>query len=305
MSEDRTIISFDYAIKTVLRDKANFDVLEGFLSELMRRDVKVIDIIESEGNKDDETLKTNRVDLKARIDDADMVIFEIQFFTQVDFFGKLLFDVSKAVVEQVSVGKQYDIKKIYMIGIAYFNLHAERDYLFRARLSGFEGVHFDDVIPFSQARGLAPGGPVIDIHPEYYLILPNMFNEDIRSKFDEWIYTLKTSIVRSDFTAAGLREASDKLNMLKMDEKERRIYEKYMRNMTDDSTVIETARMEGRVEGREEGKAEGRAEGEAKGRAEGVAEGLIQAAKAMKAKGMDIRTIAEITGLPENKIQRI
>ena len=101
MAEDRTIISFDYAIKTVLRDKANFDVLNGFLSELMRRDVKVIDILESEGNKDDPALKTNRVDLKARIDDADMVIFEIQVFTQVDFFGKLLFDVSKAVVEQV------------------------------------------------------------------------------------------------------------------------------------------------------------------------------------------------------------
>ena len=31
---DSKLIRFDWAIKTVLRDKANFDVLEGFLSAL-------------------------------------------------------------------------------------------------------------------------------------------------------------------------------------------------------------------------------------------------------------------------------
>ena len=112
MSQERTIISFDFAIKTLLREKSNFVILEGFLSELLGCDVKVIDILESEGNIDDATFKTNRVDLKAKINNGEIVIFEIQVFTQVDFFGKLLFDVSKAVVEQVSVGEKYDIKKI-------------------------------------------------------------------------------------------------------------------------------------------------------------------------------------------------
>ena len=31
----RPIISFEYAIKDILRDKANFDILSGFLSELI------------------------------------------------------------------------------------------------------------------------------------------------------------------------------------------------------------------------------------------------------------------------------
>ncbi len=38
---ERTIISFDYAIKSILRDKANFTVLNGFLSELLNKQVVV------------------------------------------------------------------------------------------------------------------------------------------------------------------------------------------------------------------------------------------------------------------------
>ena len=35
---ERTFISFDWALKRLLRDKANFDVLEGFLTTAIRRD---------------------------------------------------------------------------------------------------------------------------------------------------------------------------------------------------------------------------------------------------------------------------
>ncbi|MFK7981327.1 MAG: hypothetical protein AB8G86_15180 [Saprospiraceae bacterium] len=33
MAEQRTYISFDWALKKLLRQKANFGILEGFLSE--------------------------------------------------------------------------------------------------------------------------------------------------------------------------------------------------------------------------------------------------------------------------------
>ena len=105
-NKDRTIISFDYAIKTLLRDKANFDILEGFLSELLCKKVVVHSILESESNRRVKGGKTNRVDLKAQIDDGEMAIFEIQFTDQVDFFGKILFASSKAIVEQVGSGKK-------------------------------------------------------------------------------------------------------------------------------------------------------------------------------------------------------
>ena len=169
-----------------------------------------------------------------------------------------------------------------MIGIAYFNIHAKKDYLFRAKLTGFEGLHYQEIIPFSQTYGLTPGGAVLDIHPEYFLILPNMFHEQINSKFDEWVYTLKNSIVKPDFSAAGLQEAVVKLDMLKMSVKERRTYEKYLRNKTDDDTVIETYRMEGR----EEGILKGREEGILKGREEGKKEGILEGREEGKKEGI-------------------
>jgi len=36
----------------LLRSKANFGILEGFLSELLREDIRIMEILESEGNKD-------------------------------------------------------------------------------------------------------------------------------------------------------------------------------------------------------------------------------------------------------------
>jgi len=247
--EERTIISFDYAIKNLLRDKANFDILEGFLSELLGRKVAVQAILESECNKDDPDGKTNRVDLKAQIDGGELAVFEIQFYQEIDFFGKVLYGVSRAVAEQVSVGGEYGIKKIYSINISYYNLGAQREYLFSGKFDGFRGVHFaDETIAFAQAGDLAQGGAIVDIHPEYYLILPKMFDEQMRGRFDEWIYVLKKSAVRSDFTAKGLDAASAKLDLLKMKPDERRAYEKFLENRYSLDNVVRTAKIEERTE---------------------------------------------------------
>ena len=41
-----------WLLKKLLRSKANFDVLEGFLSELLKDDITIDQILESEGNKE-------------------------------------------------------------------------------------------------------------------------------------------------------------------------------------------------------------------------------------------------------------
>jgi predicted transposase/invertase (TIGR01784 family) len=302
---DRTIISFDYAIKHILRDKSNFNILSGFLTELLGRKVTVLAILESESNKNDPAAKTNRVDLKAEIDGGEIAIFEIQFADQYDFFGKMLFNVSKAVVEHVSKGDDYYVKKVYMISIAYFDVGAKRDYMFTAKLSGFKGVHCDESIPFAQNSYLEPSGaPKTDIHPEYYLILPKMFDENVQSGADEWVYTLKTSVVKGEFKAAGIQEAGEKLNELKMTSGERRAYERYLMDMHDSDAMMKTALMKGIARGRKEGEAKGRKEGEVKGRKEGEAK-LRKTALAMKKDGIDAKTIAKWTGLTTAEIRKL
>jgi predicted transposase/invertase (TIGR01784 family) len=292
-SRDRQIISLDYAIKSILREKSNFGVLSGFLTELMGRDVSVLEILESESNKDDAALKTTRVAVVGADGNrpaGEIAIFEIQFATQVDFFGKMIFDVSSAIVEQIPKGGRFDIRKVYMVGIAYFNVGAKRDYMFTAKVSGFKGVHSKEIIPFSQTYGLTPpDSPKKDIHPEYYLILPKMFDERIQSRFDEWVYTLKNSVVKAEFKAAGLKEAGEKLDWLKMTPEERRAYDQFLRDRTDDDTIIESARIESKAEGLEEGKAEEKR----------------RTARAMKDKGYPAKDIAEITGLSIEEVKAL
>ena len=71
-------IRFDWAIKRLLRQKANFDVLEGFLTVFLNEEVKIIEILESESNQQKEDDKFNRVDIKARNSKGEIIIVEIQ-----------------------------------------------------------------------------------------------------------------------------------------------------------------------------------------------------------------------------------
>ncbi len=292
---ERTIISFDYAIKNILRDKANFDVLSGFLTELLNKKVAVQEILESESNIESPLNKTNRIDLKAKISDGEIAVFEIQFFDQVDFLGKILFNACKAVVEQVSRGGKYEIKKVYSINIAYFEMGAKKEYVFRANLSKFSGVHFDESIPFSQ--NLNPPEPANDLYPEYYLILPAKFDEQIRSRFDEWVYALKRSKVKSDFTAAGIQEAGEKLDILNMTEEQRAEYDRMVRDEMDYKSQLQTAEMKGEARGIEKGKAEGELMGEARGRAE--------VAINLKSLGLSVEQISQATGLTVKDIETL
>jgi methionyl-tRNA formyltransferase len=77
--KERTFISFDWAIKKVLRHKENFTVLEGFLSELLGFDIKIENILESEANKQQESDKANRVDILVKSDKGELMLIDVQY----------------------------------------------------------------------------------------------------------------------------------------------------------------------------------------------------------------------------------
>ena len=71
--------------------------------------------------------------------------------------------------------------------------------------------------------------------------------------------------------------------------------------MGDYYNIISTAAEEAEKRGLEKGFEKGHAEGEAKGRAEGKAEALVEMARKMRASGMSVEQIVQITGLdPES-----
>ena len=67
-------IRFDWAAKKILRDKKNFGILEGFLSELLKEEIQIEGLLESESNQEEEDDKFNRVDLFAENSKGEHII---------------------------------------------------------------------------------------------------------------------------------------------------------------------------------------------------------------------------------------
>ena len=119
----RTYISFDWALKRLLRDKANFDVLEGFLSTLLNSEIKIHRLLESEGNKNREDSKYNRVDLLAENGVGELLLIEVQGEPEFAYFQRMLFGASKLVTEYINGGINYEnVKKVYSVNIVYCDL---------------------------------------------------------------------------------------------------------------------------------------------------------------------------------------
>lgn len=78
MNSENKYIRFDWAAKRMLRDKANFAVLEGLITVLIGEAVHIIEILESEGNRESADDKYNRVDIKALNSKGEIIIVEVQ-----------------------------------------------------------------------------------------------------------------------------------------------------------------------------------------------------------------------------------
>ncbi|MCI5162255.1 MAG: Rpn family recombination-promoting nuclease/putative transposase, partial [Candidatus Electrothrix sp. AX5] len=125
----RKLISFDWAMKKLLRSKANFDILEGFLSELLKDDIHILEILESEGNQEEQRDKFNRVDLKVRNRKDEFVIIEVQYDRELDYLQRILFGTSKVITEHLQEGDPYSaVVKVISVNILYFDLGQGTDY---------------------------------------------------------------------------------------------------------------------------------------------------------------------------------
>lgn len=137
-------IRFDWAIKRLLRQKANFGVLEGFLTVFIGEEVKIVEILESEGNQQREDDKFNRVDIKAKNSKGEKIIVEIQNTSELYYLERILYGVAKAITEHINLGDTYrEVKKVYSISILYFDLGRGSDYLYVGQ-NNFVGVHTKD-----------------------------------------------------------------------------------------------------------------------------------------------------------------
>ena len=246
-------IRFDWAIKRLLRQKANFGVLEGFLTVFLGEPITIVELLESEGNQLSGEDKFNRVDIKARNSKGEIIIIEVQNTRELYYLERILYGVAKAITEHIHLGDSYnEVKKVYSISILYFDLGVGNDYLYHGQ-NQFVGVHTGDRLQIrtKEQNAIVSRFPS-EIFPEYILIRVNEFNKVAVTPLDEWMRYLKDGIIASDTTAPGLEEAREKLKYYSMTDQERHAYDEHLNAVMIQNDVLNTAKMEGRMEGRME-----------------------------------------------------
>ena len=286
METKKNLIRFDWAMKRLLRNKANFTILEGFLSELLKEKIVISNLLESESNQESATSKFNRVDILAQNSKDELVLIEVQNGQEVDYFQRMLFGVSKLITEHIKLGEDYiEVKKVYSINILYFDLGQGTDYIYHG-YTRFEGIHHHDLLKLSKRQqGLFNLETPTSIMPEFYVIKVNQFDDIARNTLDQWIFYLKNNSIEDSFNAQGLDKVRQVLKVDSMTEKEQASYAKFLTDLSHERSIIFTA------------KDEGKAEGKAEGLAEGKAKANLENARKMKCKGFSDEDIAEITGL--------
>ncbi|MDR2139852.1 MAG: Rpn family recombination-promoting nuclease/putative transposase [Tannerella sp.] len=269
----RNLIRFDWALKRLLRNRANFEVLEGFLTVLLGERVTIRNIGESDGNKTGPDDKYNRVDILTENDRNELFLIELQIDSQADYFHRMLYGVSKAVTESLKQGEGYiRIGKVYHINIVYFGLGQGKDYVYHGR-NDFYGIHHHDLLQLNERqRNLYQKTVAGDLFPEYYILRVNDFNDVARDGLDEWMYYLKNDRIPDEFTAPGLAMAREKLLYDRLSDREKREYDRHRMNISYEKSAFATSRDEGIDLGRKEGIDLGRKEGIDLGRKEGEEE---------------------------------
>ena len=271
-------IRFDWAVKRMLRDKANFDVLEGLITVLLGEKITIEEILESEGNQETIDDKFNRVDIKAKDSEGSIIIVEVQLTTQLYYLERILYGVAKAITEHISLGQRYsEVKKVYSINILYFDLGQGSDYLYHGR-NAFVGVHTGDTLKINvKENNVIKMKTPEEVFPEYYLIRVNEFNDVATTPLEEWLDYLKNGRIKDNTTTPGLAEAREKLQYMLMSRADQIAYERHLDAIMVQNDSFDAARLEGRTEGAQDK--------------------ALEIAKKMKAAGMSDSDITDMTGI--------
>jgi hypothetical protein len=265
MQQSTNFIRFDFAIKKYLRNKADYVVLEGFLTSVLGHAVKVQDVTDPEGNQNASDDKFNRVDILAKFESGELAIIEVQILSEPGFTR--LKDYQDCVENGCSVGAN-NIRPSAYIKIQYSPHKTGMDFIYRKEVH-FEGVHNKED-KFS-----------LPIFPSQYLIFPNNFDQEAKTNLEQWMNFLKKTDIPPTATAPGLKEAREKLLIDRMTPEEYQAYLAHLNSVYFRDNVARSNYLEGEMTGREEG---------ARSKA-------LATARKLKAKGMSVQEIADLVEL--------
>ena len=288
MSNNKPLVSFDYGIKYLLRDKGDYAVVEGFISALLKtkgyKDVKIVALLESESNKEDSKSKRSLADLIVEDEDHHKYIIEIERNVKDSFIHKSLFNTSRLIVDNLAQREDYtQIIKIFHISLLYFAIGNGAIYHGKTIIHEIETNEKLSVHIKNQQTGEI--FDATDILPEYFYISIPQFNDRLEKEIDDWLHVMKYDEIPKNYHSPYLVQVAEKLSILKMTPEERANYSYYQKKLYSDRDELAAA--------------------EARGIEKGKTEEKMEIAGAMLLDGDTIEKISKITGLTVKEIEKL
>ena len=298
MKEEKQLVSFDYAIKYLLRDKGDYSVVEGFISALLKtkgyKDVKIVALLESESNREDRKSKRSLADLIVEDEDHHKYIIEIERNVKDSFIHKSLFNTSRLIVDHLSQGEDYtQILKIFHISLLYFPIGNGSGAIYHGQTIIHEIESKEKLTVRIKNQETGNIFDATDILPEYFYISIPLFDDRLEKEIDDWLHVLKYDEVPDNYHSPYMLQVAEKLSILKMSSEERANYSYYKKLLHNDRDELQSAE----ARGIEKGKAMGIEKGKAMGEATGIEKGKREIAVNMLKQNIDIKLISSVTGV--------
>lgn len=289
----------DWGFKHIFGREASKDVLIEFLNDLLQGERVITDVQFMNSERLPEHFEYRKViyDIYCQTDTGEHIIVEMQNRRQDHFKERGLYYLSKAIANQ-GVKGNWDFKLDAVYGVFFANFY----------LDGKEKGKFRTDVALTD---METGELFCDKLRQIYIELPRFTKEEneCESLFDCWIYVLKNMEILERMPFKARKAVFDRLEQIaskaNMSVEERKQYETEWKIYNDYFNTIDSSKREGREEGLAQGLAEGRVQGREEGLQEGLRDGVIKVARSMKQAGMDMQTIASLSGLPLDEIKRI
>jgi len=272
----------DFGFKKLFGEEPHKDLLISFLNTLLPEHHQIAEL-QNTKNEYRGISPTDRkaiFDLNCMSSSGERFIVELQKVKQMFFKDRSIYYSTFAIQEQALRGDwDYQLEAVYTIGILDFIMDDEQhEVLYHAQLKDQLNRLFYEKLNF------------------IYLVLPrfNKTAEQLETLQDKWLYVFK-HLPELDSVPQALHEevfhrTFAVAQLAQFSPAERKAYEDSIKYYRDLKNSYDTAHQEGLEEGLQQG------------RYEGQQQTLTQVVQGMKSNGLDVGTIATITGLSETEV---
>ena len=247
----------DFAFKKIFGDETKTEILISLLNAILDfKDNKIIvsiEILNPFQVPKIEDLKNTILDIRAKNQDGEEFIVEMQKKDLSNFEKRSLYYTSKAYVTQLDKKEDYStLNKVYFIGILNFNMFKDD--------TTDSTQHNDDYI----SRHLILNKKTLkqEIEDfEFTFVELKKFKKELNQLdtiLDKWVYFIKnandlTMIPAEYETLEEFKEAFIVANQLNWDKDEMEVYDYVKRNEMDDINALKTAEKKGIEQGIKQG----------------------------------------------------